>query len=523
MLRFLFGLSLLCLAACQTEQVPEQNFTFDYLILNGTVYDGSNTNPKIVAVGISGDRIVFVGDRNQITFSANRTIDASNHLVTPGFIDPHTHADGDLLDEDKKYNLNYVTQGVSTVFIGNDGTGSHQVQDLADNFTSRGIGTNVAQFVGHGDVRRTVMGNENRAPSDSELETMKQLVASAMEQGALGLSSGLWYVPGSFAETEEVVALTKEVAKYGGIYESHIRDESNYSIGVHAAIEEAIEIGRRAGTQVHIAHLKVLGVDVWHTSNRVVEIIEQARSEGLTVTADQYPWQASGTRLRNTIVPRRMLAGSNEDFHRRLQESLNDADLRSQMRENLRRRGGADAILIIDSYNRRYAGRTLAEIAEREGADPLDKAIQIMLGGTTGVASFNMHEEDIVKFMSQSWVMTSSDGSDGHPRKFGSFPRKFRKYVKERQLLSPSEFVHRSSGLVADTFRLPGRGYIREGNFADISIIDHSAYTEQADFENWNTHSRGVRYLWINGQLVLDENKPTRTLSGRVLRPAPPR
>jgi len=191
------------------------------------------------------------------------------------------------------------------------------------------------------------------------------------------------------------------------------------------------------------------------------------------------------------------------------------------MRENLRRRGGADAILVTGSFDSRYTGQTLAEIAKSEGVDPLDKAIQIMLGGTTGVASFNMHEDDIARFMSQSWVMTSSDGSEGHPRKYGSFPRKYRKYVKEHKLLSPREFVHRSSGLVADTFNLLDRGYIREGNFADISIIDPSTYAEQADFENWDTFSLGVRYMWINGQLVLDDNKPTKALPGRVLCPAP--
>ncbi|MDE0680923.1 MAG: amidohydrolase family protein [Gammaproteobacteria bacterium] len=512
--------ALLTLGGCgESTNTPSGAPGFDILLLNGSVYRGGAGRAfESVDVGIRNGEIAYIGNAHADGVDARRRLDATGLIVAPGFIDPHTHALNELRSATANSNLNYLMQGVTTVFTGNDGEGPASLEETIEHLNSNGIGTNAALYVGHGSLRNSVMGGAYRAPTAEELEQMKSLVANAMESGALGLSTGLYYVPGYFAGTEEVIALARVAAEYGGIYDTHLRDESTYNIGLIAAIDEALRIGREARIPVNIAHIKALGVDVWGESARVIERIEQARKAGQRVTADQYPWPASGTHLRNTLLPRAVLAGAGTDYFERLRAPRILAKIRPEMQENLRRRGGPDSLLIIAADNPDIVGRTLAEIAGERGEDPIDTAVDIMTEGSTRVASFNMHADDIRAFMQQEWVMTSSDGTDGHPRKYASFPKKYRDYVLGEQLLSLEDFLYRSSGLTAETFGLAGRGRIEIGYVADVVAFDPETFAPVATFAAWNELSEGLVYSIVNGQLVVDKGKYTGILPGIVLR-----
>ncbi|MGS2722357.1 N-acyl-D-amino-acid deacylase family protein [Porticoccus sp. GXU_MW_L64] len=512
----------LLLSACKSDNQGDA-LNLDTLIINGKVYAGKNQPASKVAVGVKGDRIVFVGDASTREINAVRTIDAAGKVVSPGLVDPHTHTIEeftDLRDKSRAANLAYLMQGVTTVFYGNDGFGYIRTGDLIDSLNKRDIGTNVAFFVGLGKVRTQVMKTENRKPTSEELEQMKALVAESMEGGALGFSTGLSYVPDTYADTEEVVALAKVASSYGGVYETHIRDESSYTIGVIEALKEALEISRRADIPLNVAHIKCLGVDVWGKSGEMVRLIEEAQKEGLKVTADQYPWTASGVRIRRALVPPEYLEGGFEEYRKRLQDPELLPEIRTAMTENLRRRGGASSLLFVKSDDKTILGKTLQELSDERGNDPVSTAIDVIVAGSTRVASFNMHEDDIANFMVKPWVMSSSDGNDGHPRKYASYPRKYQNYVKSKAIISEQDFIYRSSGMVADTFKIADRGYLKEGYFADIVIIDPDNYQPVADFKNWNKLSKGVLYALVNGELVIDDGNYIGALAGRALRRA---
>lgn len=490
----------------------------DLLIHGGQVFNGQEDGTLARNdVGIRGDRIVFVGNADDSGVVGNTELSAAGLIVTAGFIDPHTHSLDELLSDDKNDNLNYLFQGVTTVFNGNDGDGPVDVASLAAQLTANGIGTNTALYIGHGSLRRHVMGGANRAPTDDELRQMTEYVRDAMRAGALGLSTGLFYAPGTFSDTAEVAVLAAAAAEFGGVYDTHLRDESSYTVGLLGSIEEAIGIGRAAHIPVHIAHIKALGVDVWGQSAAVIELIEAARESGLRVTADQYPWRASGTFMGNALLPKHLLEGEPGAHLQRLQDPQLVAAVRDDIRENLRRRGGPESLLIVVSDDASIVGRTLAEVAAERGTEAVSTALDIIRSGATRVASFNMDAKDIAAFMSQSWVMTSSDGTNGHPRKFASFPQKYNQYVQQREVLSIEDFLYRSSALTADTFGLSDRGQIAVGKAADVIVFDPDTFAALANFDNWNTLSTGLIHAIVNGQLVVLDQKFTGALAGRVL------
>ena len=492
----------------------------DVLIIGGEIHDGTGKPGRSADVGIRDDRIVFIGSAQEAGISAEKVIDARGMLVLPGFIDPHTHADGALLSENRSERTNaaYLRQGVTSVVIGNDGGGDPEVAELARRVEALGVGTNVGMLVGFGSVRREIVGERDRAPTPAELAAMKARVAKAVCEGALGFSTGLHYAPQSFAEISEIAALAREAGIRGGIYDSHLRDESSYSIGLEASVAEAIEIGRRSGAPVHIAHIKALGPDVWGKSATVIEMIDEARRSGLRVTADQYPWRASGTRISNALVPRWALDGGMDGLRRRLDSPEVGDRLRVEMNENLRRRGGAGSILLTRGFGEaaKWNGKTLAEVATATGTDPVEAAVVILRTADARVASFNMSEADVEAFAVQPWVMTGSDGSTGHPRKYASYPKAYRDLVSTGKLTLP-QFVRRSSGLVADTLGLEGRGYLEEGAFADIAIVDPSEFAPKASYTDPEVLSTGVRHLFVNGRLAVDEGAVTGLLAGRPL------
>ena len=503
--------TLASLAGCGQEAATPA--AYDVLIVNGVVYDGS-TNPGVARnIGIAGDRIVSVDA--DAGASAARTIDASGLVVVPGFIDPHTHAERDIMEAPGNQNVNYLTQGVTTVFIGNDGRGLVDRATNAPLMREQGVGTNVAWFTGHGTARTVAMGLEDRAPTDEELDVMRDYVEADMQAGALGLSSGLFYRPGSYAETDEVIELAKVAARYGGVYDSHLRDESSYNIGVLGSVRELIDIAEAAGLPGHIAHIKALGRDVWGQSGDIIGLVSAARERGLQITADQYPWRASGTSLSSSLIPRWVQADSQEAMFERLDNEDLRGGIREEMEANLWRRGGKDSLLITGESE--WRGMTLGEIADEMNLDPVDAAVEVVRGGDPSVGSFNMNPDDINAMAIQPWVMTGSDGSEGHPRKYASYPKAYRDFVVEQSLMSMAEYVHRSSGLVADSFFLCDRGYIEPGRIADIAIIDTDSFVPVADFENPTLLSTGVRHLLVNGQAAILDGELTGTLAGTVI------
>lgn len=486
---------------------------YDVLIRGGTVFTGTAA-PFVGDVAVRGDRIVFVG--RHAPAAARRTIEARGMIVAPGFIDPHTHVEGMLADADARTRLvlPFLMQGVTTAFIGNDGGGDPDVAGTLSRAKTRPVGINYAAYVGFGAVRSAVIGEARRAPTAAELTRMRAMVARGMCEGALGLSTGLFYAPQSFAATGEVVALAREAATRGGVYDSHIRDESTYTIGLAAAIDEAIRIGREAKLSVHISHIKALGVDLQGQAPAIIAKVEAARARGQAVTADQYPWSASGTSLVASLMPLWAQDGGRPALLARFADPAVQAKLRADMIENLRKRGGAERLLVTEGAEK---GRTLAAIAATRGTDAVTAAIAVIRVADPAVASFNQSEADIAAFMARPWVMTGSDASTGHPRVYGTFARKYATYVKANHVLSLRDFIARSSTLTADTFGLTDRGRLRVGAFADVVVFDLATYAPRATYDRPAELAIGVRNVLVNGVVAVADGRPTGQAAGRAL------
>ena len=516
----LAGASALALSiAAQAASAPA-----DFIITGGTVYTGADQPAAVADVVIVGDKIAFVGPNAASRFTAKTTIDAKGKIVTPGFIDGHTHPDEYIRSKDAKERVNapWLMQGSSTLIIGVDGRGAIDQADQAAVFGKDGIGTNVASFVGFGTVRERILKNDAREPNASELQQERELVARAMCQGAIGLSAGLFYSPQFYAKTEEVIEMAKEASKRGGIYDTHQRDESSYTIGIMASVAEVLRIGREAQIPIHFGHIKALGIDVQGKAPEVIAAINAARAQGMNVTADQYPWSASGTGVQPSMIPRWAEDGGRPALLKRLDDPVQLEKIRTEMRDNLRRRGGPDSMLLI-SQNQEWTGMTLTQIAAKWKMEPIDAGIKIIKTGQQGgsVASFNMVEPDIQAFMKQPWVVTSSDGSDGHPRQYATFPRKYVKYVTEDKTISLAEFIRSSTGRAADMYMLTNRGYLRDGYFADVAVIDLANYKPVADYKRPRELATGVNAIFVNGRAAILDGKTTGTLAGAVIKHPP--
>jgi len=382
----------------------------------------------------------------------------------------------------------------------------------------QGIGTNAILLAGHGTIRGRVLGPTDAQPNAAQLEEMKQLVARGMDEGAFGLSTGLYYAPGSYAKTEEVIELSKVAAAKGGVYDTHMRDESSYSIGLLGSIKETIRIGREAKIPVHISHIKALGPEVWGQSKQAIDLIRKARAAGIDASACQYPYDASGTSLQASLVPRWAEVGGRSELLARAGDPAVIPRLLLEMEANLKKRGGAETLLVTDARDRKLIGKLLSEIAKEMNQLPVAAALVLIMQGNVGVASFNMNEKDIARFMKQKFMMTCSDGSTGHPRKYGTFPRKLREYVYKAKLISLPFAVRNSSALTAETFRIPERGLIRVGYFADVIIFDEKTVADRATYEQPELFSVGMKYVIVNGKLAVDNGNYTGVLAGRALR-----
>lgn len=494
------------------------------LIRNGRLLDGSG-NPWIRAdVLIRGDRIEAVGDLAAV--EADEIIDATGLYVAPGFIDSHSHAGGGLASEELSHAEPLLAMGLTTVFVNPDGGGPVDIAAQGAELLEHGLGVNAAQLVPQGSVRGEVMGSVDRAATPAELDRMRELVVAGMEAGAWGLSSGTYYVPGSYTPPVEIQELAKEVAAYGGAYTSHIRDESTYSVGLIAAVEEVIDVGRSAGIPAVLTHVKALGPFVWGYGEAIVKRVERARTEGVQVFADQYPYTASATSLQAALLPRWSQAGGRDSLSARMDDPETMARIREGMVEGLARRGGADRIQF-----RRYEpdpsieGRLLSDVAAERGEDPIDTAVDLIRGGGVSIVSYNMHDDDVETLMVQPWTMTSSDGGLGpmgvgvpHPRSYGAFARKIAVYARDREVVGLEDAIRSMTSLPAMVFDMPDRGVVREGAIADLVIFDLEAVDDVATFTDPHHYSEGMVHVFVNGVAAIRDGAFTGERPGRVLR-----
>lgn len=494
----------------------------DIHIENGTVYNGTSNKPSQNSIAVKDDTIIYIGDKEGVEIVASKVIDASGFIVSPGFIDPHTHADRDLNKKETSHNKPFLFQGVTTVVVGNDGNSFFPLDTFKARYQKQGVGTNVVPLVGHGTVRKLVMGKSDEKATKKEIEKMQSVVQEEIKSGAFGLSTGLFYAPGSYSNTEEVIALAKTAAENDGIYDTHLRDESSYTVGLISAIEEAIQIGREATIPVHISHIKCLGVDVWYKSDTIVAMIEEARKEGLDITANQYPYDASATGLLAAVIPRWAESGGKDSLFIRYENPELTDKILTGIKKNLARRGGAEKLLIVKSDNQEFIGKNVLELSKKMSVAPEVAVMKILESGYIRVASFNMTKEDIHTFMKQDWVVTGSDGNTGHPRKYGSFPRKFHKYVTQEKVIDTAQFINNSTAKTAEIFKLEKRGKLEEGYYADIIIFDPKSFKDKADYTDAFQLSEGLVYSLVNGKPTIENGTYNNTLNGRVLDKQPP-
>lgn len=497
---------------------------YDLLIKNGRVLDGTGNSWYYSNIAIKDGRIAWMGKSEDV--EAVEVIDASGQYVSPGFIDVHSHASSGLAKESLSHAQPLLAQGITTVLINPDGGGSVDMAGQQERIMEHGVGVNVAQFIPHGSLRREVMGMVDRAPTDEELEEMKQLVEKGMQEGAFGLSSGLFYTPGAYAETGEVIELAKVVGRYNGVYSSHIRDESDYNVGLIYSVEEVISVAREANIPGIVTHIKALGTGVWGYSAPVVHRIEKARNEGVEVFADQYPYPASKTSLTAVLIPAWAREGGRSEMLNRLEDREILARIKQEMVANMERRGGPDRIQIADfTPNTSYEGKMLSAIAETLDMDPIDAALELIKQRNPGVVSFNMHEDDVAHFMKKSWTMTGSDGGlvemgkgVPHPRNYGSFPRKIAKYVQEDGVVDLPHAIRSMTSLSASVFGMQDRGLIRPGAIADLVIFNLENIKDNATYQDPHQLSEGMEYVLLQGKFAVKEGEFMPELHGEILR-----
>ena len=520
--RFLLLLPLVLSAAPLAVQDAER---FDLLIRGGRVVDGTGNPWRRADVAVRGDRIARIG--HLPAAAADRVIDAGGLVVAPGFVDPHTHAVRGIFDVPTADN--YLLQGVTTLTEGNDGSSPWPIGEHLARVADAGVSPNWAVFAGQGTIRRAVMGSDDREPTRDELDRMRALVARAMEEGAFGLSTGLFYVPGSFTAAEEVIALSAVAAGYGGIYISHVRDEAR---GLLDSVRETIRIGAEAGIPVQITHHKAIGRDVWGRSTDSLALVDAARARGIDVTIDQYPYTASQTSI-TAVVPQWAQAGGTRALIARLQ----DPETRRRIREEIvhrieHDRGGGDpanVVIGLCAWDRSLEGKSLADVLAGRGvevtlAHAADLVMEIVENGGARAIYHAMDEGDVERIMRHPATAVGSDGGVSvfgagvpHPREYGTFARVLGRYVRERGVLTLEEAVRKMSGATAARLGLQDRGLLREGFFADVAVFDPGRIIDRATFEDPHRYADGVEYVLVNGVLVVDGGEHTGARPGRVL------
>jgi len=537
---FLFILLLFATAACQPQE-------FDTIISNGTVYDGSGEAAFTADIGIKADTIAAVGDLDRSL--ADTVIDAEGLAVAPGFINMLSWAAYPLMNDGRS--MSDIKQGVTLEIFGEGsslGPLSESMKgdrDIAwttlgeglEHLTENGVSPNVASFVGATTIRQHVIGSENRAPTAEELEQMQQLVREAMEEGALGVGSSLIYAPAFFADTDELIALSRAAAEYDGMYISHIRSEGNNLL---EATDELFTIATEAGIDAQIYHLKAAGSENWDKLPRVIEKIDSLRAAGHNVSTNMYTYTAASTGLDATLPPS-VQEGSTQDFLNRLQ----DPEIRQQVVQEVKDpqtewenfymlAGSPENILLLEfdvESLKQYTAMTLAEVSRARGTDPVETIIDLLIenGGDIGSVFFVMSEDNIRRKIQQPWMSFGSDArsvaaeggvleSSTHPRTYGTFARLLGKFVREEKVIPLEEAIYRITGLPAENLKINKRGMLQPGNYADIVVFNPDSIADRATFENPHQYTVGVEHVLVNGEQVLKNGEHTGAMPGRVVR-----
>ena len=499
--------------------------TADLLLLGGSVLDGSGSEAVEADISITGDRISFVGDATGTSATASDTVDATGLIVAPGFIDMHSHAE---LDADHGRDARaFLYQGITTVALGMDGGGSPDVAEQLASWTANGIGVNAFYFVGHNAVRRRVMGMDDRAPSADELDAMRDLVRRGMEGGAHGLSSGLFYLPGNYADTEEVIELNRVAAEYpGSIYDTHDRDlgAAYPPFGYLESIAEGIRIGEEAGTKVIFSHFNAQGAHNYGRAPEGAALIEAARARGVDVAGAHHSYTATQSNLRSYTIPSWFVAGGDTAMLRRFDHPDTVEIIDRQTREMLAIRGGADQLLFADPRPD-LNGKTLQDVADEWGMEASAAARRILREGNAAVMNLGLYDVENVRHLARlDWMMTCTDGRDPgpsrpvtHPRAFGSFTKKIRDLVLDERLITLPHTIRSMTGLAADFLGWPDRGYLREGYAADITVLNLAAVRDMATYENPHQYSRGTVHVLVNGEFAIRDGEATMALAGRAI------
>jgi N-acyl-D-amino-acid deacylase len=528
---------------------------YDTIIRNGMIYDGNGGEPFKGDIGINADTIAFIGDLSKA--SAKNEVDAKGNAVAPGFINMMGHSEESLIQDGR--GQSDIKQGVTTeIFtefsmgplnpkmkmMQKEGQGDikydvewNTLGEYMNFLEKKGISPNIASFVGTGAVRMYVIGEDNVAPTPSQLDSMKLLIRQAMEEGALGVTNALIYPVDFFAKTDELIALSKEAAKYGGMYTSHMRSEGNKLL---EAVEELITISKEAGIPAEIFHLKAGGKNNWSKMDSVIRRVERARREGQAITADMYTYVAGATGMTSAFPPTLQDGGFGK-----LRERLMDPKIRKEMVkamntdatdwENLYYgAGGAEHVLLLgfkqDSL-KKFTGKTLAEVAKIRGTSPEETAMDLIVQDSTrvGVAYFLMSEENVRKQVSLPWVSFGSDEgsyttegvflkSNAHPRAYGNFARVLGKYSRDEKLMPLQEAIRKLAKLPADNLKLQKRGELKVGYYADIVIFDPSKVKDNATFEKPHQYSEGMIHVFVNGVQVLKDDEHTGAKPGRFVK-----
>lgn len=497
-----------------------QKPVYDYVIKKATVFDGSGKDSIIADVAIAGDTIAYVG-KIKHKYKALHKIKGKGLYLSPGFIDPHTHYYTLLTHKDSTQRIlpRAIMQGVTTVFVGNDGSGPFPIKTAQDKIDKLGVGPNVAFFVGHNTIRTKILGENDVQPTPEQLAEMEKLVATSMESGAFGISTGLFYTPGNYAHTDEVIALSKVAAQYGGIYDTHQRDEGLESIGIINSVKEVLNIGYNAHIPLHFSHIKISGPAAWDKRDSVIYLIEKAQKDGITVTANQYPYIASRTSLIAALVPTWARDGGIKAMRERFKDSvLRDSIIRQVAGAIMRRTGTADKLFIYTKTNSNINAKSLQELADSWKLTPAEAVVKITSKESPSVHSFSMREEDVETFMKKPWVMTGSDGGNDHPRGHATFSRYIEEYAMNRKLFPLSYAIYKSSYLTAQTLKIQKRGLIKSGYYADLFLFNPKKYKANNSYDNGEVLSSGVNYLWVNGKLTIEKEELVYNLGGRALK-----
>ncbi|HBW37554.1 amidohydrolase family protein [Desulfosporosinus sp. BICA1-9] len=529
---------------------------FDIIIKNGIIVDGTGEKRYKGNIGIKDGKITFVGSccENEIS-EAKEIINAEGLIITPGFIDFHSHSDFVLLVETRATNM--LKQGITTEVTGHCGLSliplsdeivrqmkpyipsekynelaviSRRPPDIISKIEKSNLGTNIAFLVGHGTIRAEVMGYEDRKPSDKELEKMKALIREAMEAGAIGMSSGLIYPPGVYAKEEELTELCKIVSEHGGIYTSHMRSESNFVID---SVKETIRIGENAKLPVVISHHKIAGKQNWGKSKETLKLIEEANFKGIKVRLDQYPYKAGATSLMSALPPNYAVDGFSK-----LLEKLQDKKIRHEIKqllmsnqvdfENLIYGCGLDGVLIVEApTTKELCGKTIAQLAKELNKDPYDTIFDLLIEneGNVGAVYFMMDYEDIERIMAYKFTMGGTDAiyineqlPAGHPRFTGTFTKILSEYIRDKKIVSLEEGIRKLTSMPADIAGFSTKGIIKEGYDADLVILDYENLKANSDFINPSAPNEGVKYVLVNGKIAVKDDTITGICAGKVIR-----